>query len=67
MIFVICLLAMGQSFPKQLIEIVVHTNDGVERKSRGFKYEYLKQYKDNSISGMVTVLVEQFLPEKYDR
>ena len=67
MIFVICLLAMGQSFPKQLIEIVVHTNDGVERKSRDFKYEYLKQYKDNSISGMVTVLVEQFLPEKYDR
>ena len=58
---------MGQSFPKQLIEIVVHTNDGVERKSRDFKYEYLKQYKDNSISGMVTVLVEQFLPEKYDR
>ena len=35
----------------------------VERKNHDLKYEYLKQHNDNSISGMVTVLVEQFLPE----
>lgn len=35
----------------------------VERKNYDLKYEYLKQHNDISTSGMVTVLVEQFLPE----
>ena len=50
-----------------MLEIVVHTNNGVEWKNRDFKYGYLRQYKDNSVSGMVTVLVEQYLPDIYDR
>ena len=50
-----------------MLEIVVHTNNGVERKNRDFKYEYLRQYKDNPVSGMTTVLVEQYLPDIYDR
>ena len=47
------------------MEIVVDTNNGVERQNKDFKYEYLKQFKDNTLSGMVTVLIEQFLPDKY--
>ena len=44
-----------------------NTNNGVERKNRYLKYEFLKQYKDKTLSGMVTVLIEQFLPEIYNR
>ena len=50
-----------------MIEIVVHTNNGVERKNWDCRYEYLRQYKDNSVSGMATVLVEQCLPDIYNR
>ena len=35
-----------------------------ERKNRDFKYEYLSQYKDKSLNGMLTVLTEKFLPDK---
>ena len=50
-----------------LMEIVVDTNNGVERQNKDFKYEYLKQFKDNTLSGILTVLTEQFLPDKYKR
>ena len=49
------------------MEILVNTNNGVERKNRDFKYEHLSQYKYKSLSGMVTVLIEQFLPDKQKR
>ena len=49
------------------MEISVNTNNGVERKNRDFKYEYLSQCKDKSLSGMLTVLIEQFFPDKQKR
>ena len=49
------------------MEIDVDTNNGVERQNKDFKYEYLKQFKDNTLSGILTVLIEQFLPDKYKR
>ena len=49
------------------METVVDTNNGVERRNKDFKYECLKQFKDNTLSGMLTVLIEQFLPDKYRR
>ena len=49
------------------MEIVFDTNNGVERQNKDFKYEYLKQFKDNTLLGMLTVLIEQFLPDKYKR
>ena len=45
------------------MEVVVDTNNGVERQNKDLKYEYLKQFKDNTLSGMLTVLIEQFLPD----
>ena len=56
-----------KSFRFGLLEIVVNTNNGVERKNREFKCDFLKQYKDNTLSDMVTVLVEQFIPDTYSR
>ena len=47
-----------------LPEVSVHTNNGVERKNKDFKHQYLVQFKDKSLSGMITVLIEQFLPDK---
>ena len=49
------------------MEIVVDKNNGVEHQNKDFKYEYLKQFKDNALGGMLTVLTEQFLPDKYKR
>ena len=53
-----------RAFRQGLLEIVVNTNNGVERKNKDFKHEFLKPYKDNSLSGVVTVLVQQFMPVK---
>ena len=47
------------------MEIEVNTTNGVERKNRDFKYEYLLPHKDKFLSGMLSVLIEQFHPEKY--
>ena len=49
------------------MEIIGNTNNGVERQNKDLKHEYLKKYKDNSLSGMITVLIEQFLPDKFRR
>ena len=50
-----------------LMEIVVDTNNGVERKNRDFKYEFLKKFLDYSLSGMINVLVTVYGPESYAR
>ena len=47
---------------KELMEIVANTNNGVERQNKDLKHEYFKHYKENSLSGVITVLTEQFLP-----
>ena len=54
-------------FPEGILEVTVNTNNGVERKNKDFKYEFLSQHRNNTLSGMVVVLVEQFLPEIYSR
>ena len=47
--------------------IMVNTNNGVERQNKDLKCEYLKQCKDNSLSEMIAVFIEQFLPDKFKR
>ena len=42
------------------METIVNINDGVERKNKDFKHEFLAQYKGNSLRRMLIVLVEQF-------
>ena len=49
------------------MEVSVNTNNDVERKNMDFKYQYLHKFKDKSLSGMITVLVEQVSVKKYKR
>ena len=56
-----------KAFRIGLMEIVVSTNNGVEHQNKDFKYEYLKRFKDNTLGGMFTVLIEHFFPDKWKR
>lgn len=47
--------------------VSVNTNNGIERQNESFKYQYLKDRNKSSLSGMIAILVEEFLPEKYQR
>ena len=51
-------------FRKDILWIAVNTNNGTERKNKDFKYQFLCKFTGKSLSGMVTVLVEQFLIKK---
>ena len=42
-----------------------NTNNGVERQNKAFKYEYLLGNKGCSLTDMLQVLVDQFLPKTY--
>ena len=67
LISVIFILAMGWMLPKCHQEVWVNTNNGVDRKNRDFKNEYLKQHKDKTLSGKITVLLEKSLPDIHNR
>ncbi|KAK3093881.1 hypothetical protein FSP39_021404, partial [Pinctada imbricata] len=42
--------------------VLVNTNNGLERQNKLFKYTFLEQKKNNSLSAMVTTLVNDYLP-----
>ena len=43
------------------------TNNGVEHQNNTLKHCHLHRHKTNSLTGMLTVLVEDLLPDKYER
>ena len=45
----------------------VNTTNGVERKNRTYKHQFLADNRDKTLSGVITVLVTQFLPNEYRR
>ena len=45
----------------------INTNNGIERQNESLKYQYLKDPNNNSLGGMVTTLIVEFLPDKYRR
>jgi hypothetical protein len=47
--------------------VSINTNNGVERMNESFKYQYLMARNKYSLSGMIGVVVEEFLPDKYER
>jgi len=53
------------AFRQNRFMVSVNTNNGIERQNESLKYQYLKDRKSNSLSGMVTILIEEFLPDKY--
>jgi len=44
--------------------VTVNTNNGVERQNFTFKYNYLAGRRGASLSAMLAILVEEFLPLK---
>ena len=52
--------------PNVVIEMV-YTNNGLERQNESFKYSYLQWHKNSSIAGMLPILIEEFLLDKYER
>ena len=47
--------------------VSVNTNNGIERLNESFKHQYFKDRSESSLSGMIAIPVEEFLPEKYQR
>ncbi|XP_065665724.1 uncharacterized protein LOC136087145 [Hydra vulgaris] len=45
----------------------VNTNNGIERQNQSFKYSFLEERKNSSITSMLTICIEEFLFHKYDR
>ncbi|XP_065680304.1 uncharacterized protein LOC124806293 [Hydra vulgaris] len=46
--------------------ISCNTNNGVERQNASFKYSYLKRYNSSSLTGMLTLLTEEFFTDKLE-
>ncbi|EDO31541.1 predicted protein [Nematostella vectensis] len=47
--------------------ISVHTNNGVARRNEELKYNFLSSHRDKSLSGLLSVLINEYFPEKYAR
>ncbi|KAL9988910.1 hypothetical protein ACROYT_G003403 [Oculina patagonica] len=49
------------------INVKVNTNNGIERKNKSFKYEFLEGNRDMKLSGLLAILVTQFLPQSFKK
>ncbi|XP_065643781.1 autophagy-related protein 16-like isoform X2 [Hydra vulgaris] len=45
----------------------LNTNNGLERQNETFKYTYLQRHKNSSITGMLTLLIEEFFADKFEQ
>lgn len=41
-----------------IMEVVVNTNNDVERKNKDFKYQYLHKFNDNLLNAVIVLLEE---------
>ncbi|KAK2558631.1 hypothetical protein P5673_018824 [Acropora cervicornis] len=55
------------AFRKDCLPVAVYTNNGLERQNEDFKYNHLATHRDKTLRGMLSVLITEFLPEKYSR
>ena len=56
---------MACAFRKDRLLAIINTNNGVERQNKAFKYDYLEEYKHSTLSVMLAILIEDFLPDHY--
>ena len=47
--------------------VSINSNHGIERQNESFKHQHIKDRNKNSLSGMITILTGEFLPDKYRR
>lgn len=50
------------AFRNAKFHVRVSTNNGIERQNRCLKHEYLQPYRDSTLTGLATVIVEKYLP-----
>ena len=55
------------AFKQDRFLVSINTNNGTERQNESLKYQYLKDRNNNSLSGMITVVTEEYFPDKYRR
>ena len=58
---------MVWAYRKERLLVNLNTNNGVERQNESFKYSYLQRYKNSSLTGMITILIEDFFGDKCQR
>ena len=56
-----------KAYRKNRLLVNCSTNNGFEHQNNTLKHCYLHVHKTNSLTGMLTVLVEDLLPDKYER
>ena len=49
------------------LKVLVRTNNGVERQNRILKERHIHGRSDRSLSGLLTVIHEEFLPEAWQK
>ena len=54
-----------RAFRSPSFHVRVTTNNGVERQNRSLKHDYLNAFRDRILSGLLTVLVQNFHPDAY--
>lgn len=54
-----------RAFRSVSFHVRVNTNNGIERQNRALKYDYLLAHRDTTLSGVMTVVVDKFLPDAY--
>ncbi|CAB4018091.1 Hypothetical predicted protein [Paramuricea clavata] len=56
------------AYRRDRLLVTVNTDNGIERQNLAFKYDYLVDWhRASTLSTMLTILVEEFIPESYDR
>ncbi len=55
------------AFGHQTFQVLIRTNNGLERQNKNLKYESLRNREKNTLTRMVSTMVESFFPEKFKR
>ncbi|XP_069103000.1 uncharacterized protein [Argopecten irradians] len=56
-----------RAYRQERFNVSVNTNNGIERQNLALKYEYLDMKKARSLSQLLSILVNKFLPDSYTR
>eukprot|EP00794_Sanderia_malayensis_P018489 gene18489-20338_t len=54
------------AYRQKRLLISCNTNNGVERQNESFKYSYLSKRWNTSLTGMLTILIEEVFTDKYE-
>jgi hypothetical protein len=55
------------AFKSDSFVIGVYTNNGLEQQKRALEHEYLAGYRNSTLSELLSVIVEKYLPDAYQK